>query len=115
MENKKMTTKEIHTNPDLAPELNGKVIVVDHINRNNYKHYIGKTVKVMRSVYLSRLGLTKLPINFTEVVGSFYCSANQLTSLEGAPTKVGGDFYCSYNKLTSLEGAPEKVGGYFFY
>ena len=110
-----MTTKEIHTNPDLAPELNGKVIVVDHINRNNYKHYIGKTVKVMRSVYLSRLGLTKLPINFTEVVGSFYCSANQLTSLEGAPTKVGGDFYCSYNKLTSLEGAPEKVGGYFFY
>ena len=90
-----------------------EVIVVGHINKHNYKEYIGKTVKVTGDVYLFDLGLTKLPINFTEVYGNFDCSHNQLTSLEGAPEKVGKSFVCSHNQLTSLEGAPEKVGGYF--
>ena len=94
-------------------QTNEKVIEVDRIDQTNYKEYIGKTVKVMRSVYLSRLGLTKLPINFTEVGGSFYCSSNKLTSLKGAPKKVGGFFDCRNNKLTSLKGAPKYVGGGF--
>src|SRR5690554_5976830 len=90
-----------------------EVIVVDHIDRYNYKEYIGKTVKVTGDVDLSGLGLTKIPINFTEVGGDFNCSYNNLTSLEGAPEKVGGGFYCDNNELTSLEGSPERVGGNF--
>ena len=92
-------------------ELNeNEVIVVEYIDHNNYKEYIGKTVKVTGDVNLMSLGLTKLPINFTEVSDGFYCDNNNLTSLEGAPTKVGGSFYCSWNKLTDLVGAPEEVG-----
>ena len=134
MANKRMIIKEIHTNPDIAPELHGNVLVVDHIDIDNYVEYLGKTVKVTGDVNLSNLGLTKLPINFTEVGGYFictfnkltslkggpkevggyfWCSENQLTSLEGAPRKVGHDFVCRYNKLTSLKGAPEEVGGNF--
>ena len=95
-------------------ELNEReVIVVEYIDRSNYKEYIGKTVKVTGNVLLRNLGLTKIPINFTEVGRSFYCSENQLTSLEGAPRKVGGNFYCSWNQLTSLEGAPKEVGRHF--
>src|SRR5690554_5632637 len=90
-----------------------EVIEVDHIDQNNYKKYIGKTVKVKRFVDLDDLGLTKLPINFTTVGGSFYCAYNELTSLEGCPKEVGGHFYCEENKLTSLKGAPVKVGGDF--
>ncbi len=88
-----------------------EVIVVDYINKYNYEEYIGKTVKVTGDVVLTNLGLTKLPINFTEVGGSFYCFKNKLSSLEGAPEKVGRDFYCSFNELSSLEGAPKLVGG----
>ena len=94
-------------------QTNVKLIVVNHIDKDNYKEYIGKTVKVTENVRLSDLGLTKIPINFTEVGGSFYCYNNQLTSLEGAPSEVGFDFDCGYNYLTSLEGSPKEVGGYF--
>ena len=87
-----------------------KVIVVDRIDKDNYEEYIGKTIKVTGNVNLDVLGLTKLPINFTEVGGSFYCSHNKLTSLKGAPKKVGGTFNCSSNKLNSLKGAPKEVG-----
>src|SRR5690554_8085536 len=65
-----------------------EVIEVDHIDKDNYKEYIGKTVKVRGIVYLDYLGLTKLPINFTEVGGDFYCSSNELTSLVGSPKEV---------------------------
>ena len=68
-------------------QTNGKVIVVDHIDKDNYKEYIGKTVKVAGDVDLCGLGLTKIPINFTEVGGYFRCTYNQLTSLVGAPKK----------------------------
>ncbi|HHV41517.1 MAG TPA: hypothetical protein GXX72_01530 [Clostridiaceae bacterium] len=91
-------------------QTNGKVIVVDHIDKDNYKEYIGKTVKVTGDVDLSGLGLTKIPINFTEVGGDFICALNELYSLKGSPSKVGGSFYCFRNKLSSLEGAPRKVG-----
>ena len=87
-----------------------EVIEVDRIDEYNYKEYVGKTVKVIGNVNLDDLGLTKIPINFTEVDGSFYCSYNELTSLKGAPKEVGGSFFCWRNKLTSLEGAPVKVG-----
>ena len=86
---------------------------VNHIDKHNYKEYIGKTVKVTGYVDLSGLDLTKLPIKFTEVGGYFDCSWNILTSLVGSPKEVGGGFYCYKNELTSLEGAPEKVGGDF--
>jgi len=95
-------------------QTNGKVIEVDHIDKYNYEEYIGKTVKVKGDVDLDDLGLTKLPINFTEVGDNFYCSLNKLTSLEGSPRIVGGNFYCYNNKLTSLEGAPEEVFGDFY-
>ena len=85
-----------------------EVIEVDHIDQNNYKKYIGKTVKVLGNVDLTDLGLTKIPINFTEVGGDFNCWYNKLSSLAGAPKKVGKIFDCSYNKLTSLEGAPKE-------
>ena len=114
MANKKMTIKEIHTNPDLAPELHGNVLVVEYIDRDNYEEYIGKTVKVIGDVKLFNLNLTKLPINFTEVSGNFLCEYNQLTTLEGAPKEVGGDYCCSHNQLTSLVGAPRKVGMDFY-
>ena len=87
-----------------------EVVVVDHIDHNNYEEYIGKTVKVTGDVDLSGLGLTKIPINFTEVGGYFRCTYNQLTSLVGSPKKVGHSFYCYDNKLTSLKGGPEEVG-----
>ena len=87
-----------------------QAFVVEHIDKDNYKEYIGKTVKVTGDVDLSNLGLTKIPINFTEVGGSFWCYYNELTSLVGAPEKVGWSFYCDNNDLTSLEGAPEEVG-----
>ena len=96
-------------------QTNGKeVIVVDHIYRDDYEEYIGKTVKVTGNVRLSDLGLTKIPINFTEVGGDFYCYNNQLTSLEGCPKYVGGSFYCSHNRLTSLVGSPKEVGESFW-
>jgi len=88
-----------------------EVIEVDRIDHTNYKKYIGKTVKVTGDVDLSGMGLTKIPINFTEVDGIFDCSHNQLTSLVGVPEKVGRHFYCYENKLTSLEGQPESIGG----
>src|SRR5690554_5392471 len=90
-----------------------EVIEVDHIDKDNYEEYIGKTIKVTGDVNLRNLGLTKIPINFTEVDGNFYCHENKLSSLEGAPEKVGRDFNCSVNYLTDLEGAPEKVGWHF--
>ncbi len=90
-----------------------EAIVVDRIDKDNYKEYIGKTVKVIGDVDLFDLGLTKIPINFTEVGGIFVCFHNQLTSLEGAPKIVGKNFNCSHNQLTSLEGAPKEVGGNF--
>ena len=90
-----------------------EVIVVDHIDQINYNEYIGKTVKVTGDVVLIGLGLTKIPINFTEVGGYFNCSYNKFTSLVGAPKVVIGDFYCFRNELTTLEGSPERVVGNF--
>src|SRR5690554_5879594 len=96
---KQQKTKLQKNGENMLVDLNeNEVIVVDHIDEDNYKEYIGKTVKVTGNVSLSDLGLTKLPINFTEVGGGFYCYRNELTSLEGAPEKVGGNFYCDNNK-----------------
>src|SRR5690554_3311992 len=91
-----------------------EAIVVDRIDKDNYKEYIGKTVKVTGNVILRGLGLTKIPINFTEVGRDFNCSYNKLTSLKGAPKYVGGSFYCRSNELTTLVGAPEEVGDSFY-
>ena len=92
-----------------------EVIEVEHIDKDNYKEYIGKTVKVTGDVNLMNLGLTKIPINFTEVGGTFYCSFNKLTSLEGAPEKVGEDFLCWHNQLKSTKDKPKFIGGRIIY
>ena len=88
-------------------------ITVDHIDKNNYKKYIGKKVNVTGSVFLNYLNLGKLPITFGTVGGSFGCFHSHLTSLKGCPRKVGGFFSCAENDLTSLEGCPKEVGEYF--
>ena len=90
-----------------------EVIEVNYINRYNYKEYIGKTVRVLGSVNLRDLSLTKLPINFTEVGGGFDCSWNELKTLEGAPKYVGGDFVCWDNPLKSTKSIPKFIGGFF--
>ena len=97
----------------MKEQTKGKVIEVDHIDKDNYKEYIGKTVKVTGDVDLSELCLTKIPINFTEVGGNFWCYDNELSSLEGTPRIVGGRFICSFNQLTTLVGAPKAVGSWF--
>ena len=38
-----------------------EVIVVDHIDQNNYKEYIGKTIKVTGDVDLRGFYLKKIP------------------------------------------------------
>lgn len=69
------------------------------------------TIDYDGDVDLSRNGLDKLPVRFTEVKGSFLCDNNQLTTLEGCPKIVGDSFTCSNNQLTCLEGGPESVYG----
>ena len=119
---------------DIDTKDEDEFITVDHIDKNNYKKYIGKKVNVTGDVYLEELGLKEIPITFgkvggnfdcsdnvltsligcpTEVIGNFYCSDNELKFLVGCPSEVGGDFKCKYNRLTSLKGCPCKVGGIF--
>jgi hypothetical protein len=91
-----------------------EVIEVEHIDKDNYKEYIGKTVKVTGNVNLRDLGLTKIPINFTEVGGYFDCSFNELTSLEGAPKVVFGGLYCWPQQLDFIKRGAKKSGFPFF-
>ena len=98
---------------DIDTKDEDEFITVDHINKNNYKKYIGKKVNVTGDVYLEELGLKEIPITFGKVGGNFDCSDNELMSLVGCPSEVGGDFKCKYNRLTSLKGYPRKVGGIF--
>src|SRR5574344_403267 len=81
-------------------------ITVDHIDKSNYKKYIGQKVNVTGDVNLQRLYLRK-------VDGDFYCYHNRLTSLSGCPSEVGENFDCDLNNLTSLAGCPHKVGWNF--
>ena len=72
------------------------------------------TVDVDGSVYLSKKGLSKLPLKFGRVTGYFVCHNNQLTSLVGCPKEIGRDFRCDNNQLTSLVGCPTEIGGDFW-
>jgi hypothetical protein len=81
-------------------------------NIQNYTINEDGSIDVNGSVYLSKKGLTELPLKFGKVSGNFSCSYNQLTSLEGSPSSVG-TFYCSYNQLTSLEGSPREVQDFY--
>jgi ribose 5-phosphate isomerase RpiB len=87
--------------------------ILDELKIKNYTIYKDGTVDVNGDVYLTSLGLTKIPVKFGKVTGNFNCSNNQLTSLKNAPKEVTGYFDCSCNKLTSLKNAPEKVGRSF--
>ena len=71
------------------------------------------SIDVNGTVYLVRIGITKIPIKFNKVTGDFYCYSNGLTTLEGGPKYVGGNFDCAINKLTDLKGSPLGVGGSF--
>ena len=79
-------------------------ITVDHIDKSNYKKYIGKKVNVKGDVDLSNLHLKELPIIFGYVIGNFDCSNNDLINLKNSPKELGCDFDCSNNKLRSLDG-----------
>ena len=98
---------------DIDTKDEDEFITVDHIDKNNYKKYIGKKVNVTGDVYLEELGLKEIPITFGKVGGNFDCSDNEFKFLVGCPSEVGGDFKCKYNRLTSLKGCPRKVGGIF--
>ena len=67
-------------------------------------------IDVNGHVYIKRLGLDKIPLNFNKVSGDFVCKRNKLTDLKGSPKEVGRDFNCQENKLISLEGSPKEVG-----
>lgn len=71
------------------------------------------SIDVNGTVYLVRIGITKIPIKFNKVTGDFNCYSNGLTTLEGGPKYVGGNVDCSLNKLTDLKGSPLEVGGSF--
>ena len=72
-------------------------ITVEHIDKDNYKKYIGKKVNVNGDVDLSFLRLKKIPIIFGIVKGNFDCSHNKLITLDGCPSMVGKYFECSKN------------------
>jgi hypothetical protein len=97
---------ESYTESDIAEVCDKYVIFNWSINSEGL-------VDVDGSVFLSKEGLTKLPLSFGRVSGDFLCNSNELTSLQGAPKSVGLDFWCQHNKLTSLEGSPQIVGGSF--
>ena len=88
-------------------------ITVDHIDKNNYKKYIGRKVNVIRNVSVMGLNLRKLSITFGTVGGDFNCSYNELRTLNGCPKEVGKNFYCGNNNLSSLKDCPHKIGGNF--
>ena len=88
-------------------------ILVDYIDKSNYKKYVGRKVNVRGYVNLSGLDLRKIPITFGKVDGNFYCYHNRLVSLKGCPSKAGGDFFCYNNSLISLNGSPTEVAGDF--
>ena len=82
-------------------------------NIENYTINEDKSIDVDGDVYLSCLGLTKLPLKFRNVTGYFDCSNNNLITLKGAPETVDDNFDCSYNNLITLEGAPRRVNDNF--
>jgi len=83
----------------------------EEIESGNITKNSDGTYDAKDDIDISRMDLTKIPIQFNKVNGHFRCSGNYLTSLGGAPKEVDG-FDCSRNKLTSLEGAPKEVNGF---
>ncbi len=70
------------------------------------------SIHVNGSVYLTDMGLTKLPLNFNKVSGDFWCNDNQLTSLEGAPLKIS-TLLCENNIIYTFDNAPMYINGVF--
>ena len=62
-------------------------------------------VDVDGNVFLSKEGLTKLPLSFGRVSGDFLCNSNELTSLRFAPDEVGGKAVVLPNPISDI---PEK-------
>jgi len=82
-------------------------------NIKNYTINEDYTIDAHGDVNFRGKSLTKIPLEFNNVVRDFICSNNKLTTLEGSPEYVGGSFVCSNNQLTTLKGSPKEVGGYF--
>ena len=70
---------------------------LDSMGIHNYTINNDLTVDVDGDVDLYNKNLTKIPVQFNEVLGNFDCSYNNLESLEWHPKYVGGDFDCSHN------------------
>lgn len=68
------------------------------------------SISVDRSVDLSGINLTELPLTFRSVKGTFDCSDNQLTTLKGCPLEITGSFFCERNNLERLDYLPNKIG-----
>jgi len=68
------------------------------------------SVKIIGGVSLV-IGITKLPVKFSEVTSYATFTKHDLTTLEGSPERVGDDFSCVGNNLSNLEGGPKIVKG----
>ncbi len=88
----------------------------DHVPTcSRYTTNLDGSISVDNWVNLSKMGLSKIPINFKNINGYFNCSNNKLTSLDGCP-EISLGFSCANNRLTSLNGGPKKVmGGFYCY
>ncbi len=87
---------------------NGRRLFRSSWKLNNYGR-----VDTHKSVDMSNMKLTEIPVKFGRVEGYFNCSDNQLTTLKNCPTYVGSDFVCNDNDLTSLK-TPYLKFGYSF-
>ena len=63
-------------------------ITVNHINKSNYKKYIGRKVNVTGDVYLEKLGLKEIPITFGTVGGDFIVMTTNLHLYLVVPIKL---------------------------
>ena len=105
---------ELRDIPKITESFDNIESICKKYNIENYTISEDGLVDVDGDVYLSSVGLTKLPLKFGKVTGDFNCNDNQLITLEGSPREVGGDFYCNNNQLITLEGSPREVTGDFY-
>lgn len=66
-------------------------------------------VTIHGNVDLTKMKMSRLPVNFKEVTGRFSVSNSSLETLEGCPEKVGKFFNCSYTLIKNLIGGPKFI------
>ena len=87
----------------------------EELGIDNYTIKNDMSINVYGEVYISKLDLIEIPLNFNIVEGDFNCYKNRIKSLQGAPKIVKGDFDAGYNKLTSLEFMPIEISSDAFF